>query len=560
MKKIILFITLIVCCSPLYSQLTPQQGKKDKFGFVNDAGEFVIKAEYDEVGSFSNGIAWVLKSGKYGFINKTGKYVVKPKYTSLGMYNSFDLCLVSIGGSVDKKTGELKGAKYGFIDIDAREIVKAKYTLIGEFDKNGIAWVNIGGKINKKTNKFAGGNYGYISNYGVELTKVEYANVRETFSASGYAWVKKGKKYGQIDIKGHSVIPVKYDAIQDTFTNDIVWVKLNKKYGYFDNKGHEISPIKYAETYPFADGCGAVGVEIKKKGTRYGYINTKGKEIVEPIYESVLVKFMDKHAAIKKGGAVGVEIGVVDVENKKKDAASLMKEANALIKADGIWAIIDNTGKQITGFEYLNVILYPKNKGFILVTKDGKKNGAGLIRSGVWGIIDDNGKLITPLKYTSIEKFDEGDIALVCSAGMYGWVNMQGEEVIPPTYTFALPFSEGLAPVKLLGKTGCRYINTKNETVLETEYTSATHFKNGIAYVKDESTQKWGGINKQNTVVIPFLLSDEKETADVAAFYETKLTNKTLAEREVSLYRLYKLRPQDKFKVEDTIPDDMWDY
>ena len=51
-----------------------------KEGFINKTGKVVVKPKYENVWSFSEGLAIVELDGKYGFINKTGKEVVKPKY------------------------------------------------------------------------------------------------------------------------------------------------------------------------------------------------------------------------------------------------------------------------------------------------------------------------------------------------------------------------------------------------------------------------------------------------------------------------------------------------
>lgn len=53
----------------------------NKWGFIDHSGEIVIPAVYDEVGNFSEGLAWVVRrtpEGKYeiGFINHDGMVVI----------------------------------------------------------------------------------------------------------------------------------------------------------------------------------------------------------------------------------------------------------------------------------------------------------------------------------------------------------------------------------------------------------------------------------------------------------------------------------------------------
>jgi hypothetical protein len=61
-------------------------GKSDdrKYGFVNKAGELMIKPQYSAVSSFSDGLALV-NTGEtfernYGYVNKDGQAVIKPRF------------------------------------------------------------------------------------------------------------------------------------------------------------------------------------------------------------------------------------------------------------------------------------------------------------------------------------------------------------------------------------------------------------------------------------------------------------------------------------------------
>ena len=73
-------------------------------------------------------------------------------------------------------------------------------------------------------------------------------------------------------------------------------------------------------------------------------------------------------------------------------------------------------------------------------------------------------------KYDKVGFFQEEGLARVELNGKYGFINEEGEEVIPLKYDNAGNFSEGLAEVKLNGKWGL--VNTKGEEVVPPEYTS----------------------------------------------------------------------------------------
>ena len=59
-------------------------GLKDKCGYIDETGHWVINPQFDEVKDFAdNGLARVKLNGKWGYIDKTGKMVIEPKYFSV---------------------------------------------------------------------------------------------------------------------------------------------------------------------------------------------------------------------------------------------------------------------------------------------------------------------------------------------------------------------------------------------------------------------------------------------------------------------------------------------
>ena len=68
------------------------------------------RTEYDDVGSFSEGLAWVGKDGKYGFVDKQGKLVIPLDYGNAGSFSE-GLALVEKNrklGFIDKKGNVVK--------------------------------------------------------------------------------------------------------------------------------------------------------------------------------------------------------------------------------------------------------------------------------------------------------------------------------------------------------------------------------------------------------------------------------------------------------------------
>ena len=87
---------------------------------------------------------------------------------------------------------------------------------------------------------------------------------------------------------------------------------------------------------------------------------------------------------------------------------------------------------------------------------------------GLYGFINKNGQIVIPFKYTNVGVF-HGGLAKVELNGLWGYVNNKGEEVISITYKKADDFSEGLAVVS----------NGNNNQIIDV---NGNVIKDGITY------------------------------------------------------------------------------
>ena len=82
----------------------------------------------------------------------------------------------------------------------------------------------------------------------------------------------------------------------------------------------------------------------------------------------------------------------------------------------------------------------------------------------------------------------------------FGYIDLQGRTVIPPTFQDARAFSEGLAGVKLNDKWG--YINKAGEWAIQPQFAAARAFSEGLAAIRDADGH-WGFIDRRGTLVVP---------------------------------------------------------
>ena len=160
--------------------LSLTNGYAQRYGFVNEAGQYVIQPNFVEAKNFSEGFAAVeFSSGNFGVINKKGKFVIAKSF--------MDFMGVMTEGIISYR----KKGKYGFYTSDGNEVAKNIYDDVREF-KNGFARVKMDGK------------WGYINKEGKLIISCKY-DLCENFE-NDFAVVSKNSKFFKIDSKGNEAI------------------------------------------------------------------------------------------------------------------------------------------------------------------------------------------------------------------------------------------------------------------------------------------------------------------------------------------------------------------
>lgn len=375
-------------------------------------GQTVWKSKYDSISKIaSEGFFIVYKNGKAGYADeKTGKEIILTKYDKAGSFAG-GLAIVGKRVTYDEFT-------YGMINNVGKEIIPLIYERV--YTDAGIVVV-------QSENK-----YGFIDKAGKTLTPLKYNNVW-AFS-DGIAGVEvydgdKGEgKWGFVNNTGKIVIPIKYDRVL-SYKRGIVAEREDKYYAV--SKTGKETPLLY-ETV----GYEAFGLLKVKANNKYGFINTKGQEIVPLKYESA----DDFYTYFRTGYLSSVRLG-----NKS--------------------GFIDTTGKEIIPLKYDLVGLF--REGLARVTMDmvpavDSKNG----------YIDSVGNLVVPMIYNSAGYFSEGLAAVSKKTSgrnfTYGYINQNGKEIIPFIYESAEEFSGGLAAVKKNGKYG--FIDSEGKEIIAFKY------------------------------------------------------------------------------------------
>jgi hypothetical protein len=229
----------------------------EKMGYADRTGALVIPAEYDEALSFSDGLAIVITGDKQRYIDKTGKEVLAVP-ESVDDAQDFDGEFAVVG----------KDGKYGLMDRSGKIIIEPTFESI---------YADKGVLVAQKES-----GYGILDASGNWIAKPDFAAIGP-FS-KGLAPAQQGEQWGFIDTCGNWKIQPKYSFALG-FEGGPARVQQSEKWGLIDETGKEIAPIdkKFIGDGVWRDGL----ITFSPDEVKYGIIDTSGKVVVEPKYDSI---------------------------------------------------------------------------------------------------------------------------------------------------------------------------------------------------------------------------------------------------------------------------------
>lgn len=178
-------------------------------------------------------------------------------------------------------------------------------------------------------------------------------------------------------------------------------------------------------------------------GGKYGFINEKGKLVIEPQYDEAFPFFNEGFCYAKNGERKGVINVNGDFVTELDTAITWVfpftKGVAVYIAENGKLGIITNLGDNILPAIYKNIWI-DGNHGFIVEDTLEKR-----------GYVNYLGEFIVPCKYDAVNEFHEG-LMVVATRDKCGYVDTTGTWVIDSIYDDARGFGDGLARVKIKDK------------------------------------------------------------------------------------------------------------
>lgn len=279
---------------------------------------------------------------------------------------------------------------------------------------------------------------------------------------------------------GKVVIPAGFDMAGD-FSDGMAIVRKYGKWGVISTLGTEIHKCAYDSIAPFSDG---IALAIAEGKQYYLYSDGKAQELPS---DKMFYSFHNGLAKVKKQYGGKERYGYIDSEGFFvidpifEEAGDFFGE-NALVTHRGKLFSIDKKGRKTSQ----KFIFTPENTTF------SGEAGSGFMKQGDRYIFvrNDHGNYTPmPFSFSKVSTFKEGYALVTTTAGKLQYIRPNGTVAIelPENCTAAGDFSEGLAWICLGDKYG--FIDNLGRIIIDTVFSYTSNFNNGLAYVVFDGRQ-----------------------------------------------------------------------
>lgn len=542
MKRLRTFLTLLfaVTVGLLSAQTLTVKREKDKFGYADEAGNMVIKAQYKKAYPFGeDGRAKVQKGDKWGYIDKTGKPVIRIEYDEIGEFK-------------DNKALVKKNKKYGYLNYDGTFYIKPDYNFIGTPNDKGWIWVGKG-----KTLKEA--QLGLYHN--------DVLVIKPMLCYLGFYCKTDTADYTLGNaVSLTSGIPDNYEIKQNlskltTSDEPYIWTSLGGKTAIYDLDGKLIlKPQSGAVGMP-KDGYAMIRTyNSKKKTYTYNYVTVDGK--TKKLFKKPFVQKIDEENIYESCHPFNGGIALCGTENKaylvntKGDVLTPVYNYMAPVvgygfisKADNLYGLVSPKGDVIMAPTYSNILLPFENTSIMPA-----RNSAGQ-----FGFINFKGEEVVPFHFEDAKAFFDGK-GYVKENGKYGVIDVNGKYLVANRWndiTPAIVSGCDYIWVNDGGKWQCLQIST-DKLCFDEKFDEVAPFdkKNRALY---KSGDLFGAVSANGATVLPLrftsvsLASDALDTID-------KENKEAMTDSEAYRFNIYHHPDRHKFNLNQSVSAGMWDY
>jgi hypothetical protein len=364
----------------------------------------------------------------------------------------------------------------------------------------------------------------------------EYEKIENRYTDDRSVTVRRNKKYGVADRYGKIIVPVIFDGIGKNIDHSSIEVYRNEvklHYSLYSNKTiyPNSADIERFGAFKAMPNFGYGNILCVSFDEMFGFMTMDRKILQYPVYQ--LVRGFEKGhflVGIQKNN----QWGVYNLKTKREVITPAYDDIDlnvaigfVLLKKGEKWAYANENGELQSEFEYdskdfFNAIkeknakkeafqpLTPKATQVGKLIFDNlynmKKEGLVPYKVGaVYGYCNLKGEVVIPPTFTNAHSFIDG-LAVTENNGKYGVIDTKGNVIVPHQYEQMFQQGNKLLNISKNGNEGL--ITTDNKTVLHPIVSNLGYFNDGLAYFKHPTTKKYGYIDESGKEIIPAIYDE----------------------------------------------------
>lgn len=404
-----------------------------RIGLVNDSGEVLVNAIYDDISMFDeNGLAITTRTidGETfcGLINKDGVQIVDDSafcYIDVGYHSA-------LGNSARYGVYEARtqNGKLCFLFADGTVGMYPDFSALGNTTREDAMNINsffVNGSVFLRSVK------GWCL-YGLDACSRsdEFWDAYEPFPIGGGA-VQKDGLWGMISANGQLLKNYQYTQRPQYTDFGIVVGNAESEekpfYGIISLDGSELLPMQFEDIFPAGEDLLAVKTEDV-----YGYMDSTFQWIISPRWDEV-ESFSNHLACVMKDQ----ELYVIDDHGKEllniPDPSGkwilLTEQIGVYDEETNTLTLLNRDGKTVHFFEQIWIDPEGELSDAMMPVAIGDESNLN------YGYLNlETGNIITNPDWCETGSFKDGRAVIVTSEALYGVIDLDGNTVIEPVYPY----------------------------------------------------------------------------------------------------------------------------
>jgi len=323
MRHFVIILLMLPAAGELAAQPLFPMAQADQWGFIDEAGEWVIDPAYGWATTFHEGLAAVTQDGVcWWFIDTAGQRAFDREFCASGWAAPHE-------GSI----------------VPHRATDWFSEGLVPVLHEGGVAYANTSGEIVIE---------------GDFTAAHPFADGRGRVRTSG-------SNYGFVDASGALIIPDNFLDAHD-FSEGVAAVRVvdpeseRRQWGFIDAEGQWVIKPQFNEAGPFSEGRAVVKTESGPRHDGYyplaGFIDETGSPVIEPQFSDA-EPFSEGLAAVRQSMRWGYvdASGTLAIEHVYREALPFSEDL-AAVKDDDGWHFITSSGERAFDHPMLSEVIY----------------------------------------------------------------------------------------------------------------------------------------------------------------------------------------------------------